>query len=94
MSKKKIKFWESQIKDRFEKCTAKTDGKMDWNVIRGLLIEREDSIIPNWTKCLKELSLSESSKVDFDTFLKLFKFRVLKYLINKNILLLIMPKCI
>ena len=75
MSKKKFIFCENQIKARFNKCTAKSDGKMGCDIIRGLLIEREDSIIPSWSKCLKELGLSETDKVDFDTFLKLFKLR-------------------
>lgn len=38
-----------------------------------MLIEREDSIAPNWNKIMQTLNLSNNELVDFDTFLKIYK---------------------
>lgn len=63
----------SRLNKRFTKLTADTDEKIVCETIKEMLIEREDSIGKSWNKCLKDFSLSKNDKVDFDTFMKLFR---------------------
>lgn len=69
----KLTFFENKIKQWFNNYTKHTNGLINWDKIRALLIEREDSINVNWPKCIKKIGVGARDMVNFDTFFKLFK---------------------
>lgn len=46
---------------------------MSCDKIRKILVEREESISPNWFKVLKTLNVESNESVDVETFMKIYK---------------------
>jgi calcium-dependent protein kinase len=73
MWKVQLEFCQLEIEKRFALLTARTDGKISWDKIRAILVEREDSIAPNWNKVLSKLGLKNSDEANFEYFMKIYK---------------------
>ena len=73
MSELKETFCENEIRERFELYTKNKGGKMNWDDARKILVEREDSIAPNWMKSLNKLNIKIRDEIDFETFIKLYR---------------------
>ncbi|CAI2386550.1 unnamed protein product [Moneuplotes crassus] len=71
ISKAQEEFCEAKIRTNLARMNP--EGKMKCDDVRRMLIEREDSINPDWNDVLKKFSIKNTDQIGYDMFIKVFK---------------------